>query len=169
MVAEADADAARQRAEADEVRFRVEAEGKRSINEASNTLSADQIAMQVRLRMIEEMPKIIAESVRPMERIDGIKILQVDGLNAAAGGSAGNGNGGTMPDQLVSSALRYRGQAPPVDALLKELDLGEGLGGGMGEMLRAQTAEDVRASGSHASANGMLRSDGGPADQSTDA
>ena len=133
ILAEAEADAVRQKAEADEVRFRVEAEGARAINEAANMLSAEQIAMQVRLRLIEEMPKIIAESVRPMERIDQIKILQVDGLMGAAGGGGNgvNGNGddaGSMSDRLVNSALRYRGQAPLVDALLKELDLDGGLG-----------------------------------------
>ena len=140
ILAEAEADAVRQKAEADEVRFRVEADGARAINEAANMLSAEQIAMQVRLRLIEELPKIIAESVRPMERIEQIKILQVDGLMGAAGGaqngqhggSGGGGNGGggeaSMSDRLVNSALRYRGQAPLVDALLKELDLEGGLG-----------------------------------------
>ncbi|WAP67576.1 flotillin family protein [Jiella pelagia] len=133
ILAEAEADAVRQKAEADEVRFRVEAEGARAINEAANMLSAEQIAMQVRLRLIEELPKIIAESVRPMERIEQIKILQVDGLMGAAGGGGNgvNGNGddaGSMSDRLVNSALRYRGQAPLVDALLKELDLDGGLG-----------------------------------------
>ncbi|MBO0903546.1 flotillin domain-containing protein [Jiella sonneratiae] len=130
ILAQADADAVRQRAEADEVRLRVEAEGARAINDAANMLSAEQIAMQVRLRLIEEMPKIIAESVRPMERIDQIKILQVDGLVGVAGGggAGGDGDGASMSDRLVNSALRYRGQAPLVDALLKELDLEGGLG-----------------------------------------
>ncbi|MER0238130.1 flotillin domain-containing protein [Fulvimarina sp. MAC8] len=137
ILAEGEADSVRQKSEADEVRYRVEAEGKRAINEASNTLSADQIAMQVRLQLIEQLPKIIAESVKPMERIDQIKILQVDGLMGAAGGNggfgeaggSGAGDGASMSDRLVNSALRYRGQAPLVDALLNELDLGSGLGG----------------------------------------
>ena len=40
----------------------------------------------VRLAPIEHLPDIIRESVKPMERIEGIKIFQGDGL-------AGNGNG----------------------------------------------------------------------------
>ncbi len=45
-----------------------------------------------------------------------MKIVQVDGLNAgsALGGNGvaeGNG-GGNLADQVVNSALRYRGQAP---------------------------------------------------------
>ncbi len=145
ILAEAQADATRQTSEADEVRYRVEAEGKRAINEASNTLSADQIAMQVRLRLIEELPSIIAESVRPMERIDQIKILQLDGLAGAAGGGRGvaadDQSGGSMPDRLVDSALRFRGQAPLVDALLKELDLDSGLGG-IGDAVQRMTGRE---------------------------
>lgn len=115
-------------AEAAAKKYAVDAEGKRAINEASNTLSAEQIAMQVRLALIRHMPEIIRESVKPMEHIDGIKIFQIDGLNAGV-----HGNGGTAPeggvnlaDQVVSSALRYRGQAPLVDMLMSEIGLKAG-------------------------------------------
>jgi hypothetical protein len=36
--------------------------------------------------------------------------------------TAGTG-GGNLADQLVNSALRYRGQAPLVDAILKEIGI----------------------------------------------
>ena len=132
ITAQAAADAVRAAAEADEVRYRVEAEGKRGVNEAANTLSPEQIAMQVRLRLIEEMPQIIAQSVKPMENIDQIKILQVDGLGGSGGGGNGASAGGEgMADNLVNSALRYRAQAPLVDSLLGELDIKGGLQGGL--------------------------------------
>lgn len=119
------AEAEKLEAEGARVRYEVEAEGKRSINEASNTLSADQIAMQIRMALIEHLPKIIAESVKPMEKIDGIKIFQVDGLAAggshhAAGAEAGNVS---LADQVVNSALRYRAQAPMIESLLNEIGL----------------------------------------------
>ena len=41
----------------------------------------EQIAMQVRLALIQALPQIIAQSVKPLENIDGIKILHVEGLN----------------------------------------------------------------------------------------
>ena len=134
IIAEGQAAAVRAAAQADELRFQVEAEGKRAVNEASNTLSAEQVAMQVRMRLIEEMPQIIEQSVKPMERIGEIKILQVDGLGGGSGGAGGDGGGG-MSDQLVNSALRYRSQAPLVDALLGELDLKDGLDGNMAAAL----------------------------------
>ncbi|MEL7019863.1 MAG: flotillin domain-containing protein, partial [Pseudomonadota bacterium] len=104
--------------------YDVEADGKRAVNEASNTLSTEQIAMQVKMALIEAMPEIIAQSVKPIENIDGIKILQLDGLNGGgvAGDNASAGQGG-VADQAVSAALRYRSQAPVIDALMKELGI----------------------------------------------
>jgi uncharacterized membrane protein YqiK len=121
----ADADSVKMRAEASQKQYTVEAAGKKAINEANNLLSVKQIAMQVRMALIENLPGIIRESVKPMEQIDAIKILQVDGLN---GGAKSNGDGkaaaeGNLADQVVNSALRYRGQAPLVDMLMSEIGL----------------------------------------------
>lgn len=130
--AKGSADAEKLMAEAMAATYKVEAEGKRSVNEASNILSPEQIAMQVRIRLIEALPQIIAESVKPMQNIDGIKILHVDGLNgssqgvANAGEGAGAPQGGGLADQAVAAALRYRSQAPLVDALMSELGLNGG-------------------------------------------
>jgi len=121
------AEAVKLHAAADAERYAVEADGKKAINEASNILSVEQIAMQVKLELLKQMPGIVRESVKPMEQIDGIKIIQVDGLNTGSAGSAsgegGNGSDGSLADQLVNSALRYRGQAPLVDSLLAEIGL----------------------------------------------
>ena len=99
----------------------------RTLNEAANLLSPEQVAMQIRLKLIENLDRIIAESVKPMQAIDSIKIVQVDGLSGGGGGGAdgagvANG-GGSLADNVVSSALRYRAQAPLVDQLLAEVGL----------------------------------------------
>ncbi|WP_055049158.1 flotillin family protein [Devosia sp. A16] len=125
-LAQGEAEAAKLKAAATEVTYAVEAEGKQKLNEAANHLSPEQIAMNIRMALIQALPSIIAESVKPMENIDGIKILHVDGL--AGGGSNGNGGmnghaGGGIADQAVDAALRYRSQAPLIDALLAELGL----------------------------------------------
>lgn len=144
--AQGDAEAELLRAEAAAKRYEVDADGKRAINEANNVLSAEQIAMQVRLALIKHLPEIIAESVRPMEQIDGIKIIQVDGLNGG-NGSTGEGvakpSDGSMADQLVSSALRYRAQSPLVDSLLGEIGLNGGDLNGMTEILKSGTSADT--------------------------
>ncbi len=147
-LAEGEAEAAKLRAAAAEVTYAAEAQGKQSLNEAANQLSAEQVAMNVRLALIQSLPQIIAESVKPMQNIDGIKILHVDGLNGSGGGGGGNGaaNGhssGGLADQAVDAALRYRSQAPLIDALLKEL----GLSGGSLDGLVASAVRPALESG----------------------
>lgn len=127
ITAEGHAAAEKLEAEAAAIRYNVDAEGKQAINTASNTLSAEQIAMQIKMTLIENLPKIIEQSVRPMEKIESIKILQLDGLTQQGGSGQGGGEhiqpANTLPDQLVNSALQYKAQAPIVDSLLKELGL----------------------------------------------
>lgn len=122
--AQAEADADRIRSEATKVRAEVEAEAARLMNESHNTLTPEARNSLFRQKLLDKMEGIIRESVRPMERIDGIKIISVNGL---AGGNNNGASGetapGTLPEQLVSSALRFRAQAPLVDSLLKEIGI----------------------------------------------
>lgn len=135
QAAEDRAQAIRTLAEANATNYEVEAEGKRKLNDAVNVLSAEQIAMNVKLELIRALPEIIAASVKPIERIDGIKIIQVDGLNrsgSAAGGEAASGN---LAEQAVSAALAYRAQQPLIDSLLSEVGLKEGVASRLGASL----------------------------------
>ena len=79
----------------------------------------------LRLKLVEKAEGIIRESVRPMERIEGIKILHVDGLGGGSsnGSGDGGGGGGNFADGVVNSALRFRAQAPLVDQLLREIGI----------------------------------------------
>jgi uncharacterized membrane protein YqiK len=121
------ADAQRTRSEAWQVRNQVESEGIRLKAEANNIASPEARTSALRLRLVEKLDTIIRESVKPMEKIDGIKVVQLGGLNAPAGGGAlpSDGDGG-LTDRLVSSALRYRAQAPLVDHLLGEIGIDPG-------------------------------------------
>src|SRR5258707_225217 len=87
---------------------RVESEGTRMMNEAQILLSPEARLSAMRIRLIDKLEGIIRESVKPMERIEGIKILQVDGLGGGGGGR-GDGRdsgGGGFADSVVNSALR---------------------------------------------------------------
>ena len=122
--AEADADAEKIRSMAMRVRAEIEAEAARMMNDAHNMLSPEARASALRMRLVEKAEAIIRESVRPMERIEGIKILHVDGLGGGGNGGGGDGaHGGSFSDGLVNSALRYRAQAPLVDQLLREIGI----------------------------------------------
>jgi uncharacterized membrane protein YqiK len=118
--AEADADADKIKALAQRVRAEIEAEGQRLMNEAHNMLSPEARASALRMRLVEKAEAIIRESVKPLERIEGIKIMHVDGLGGSNSGGGGEG-GGHFSDSVVNSALRFRAQAPLVDQLLREI------------------------------------------------
>ena len=149
QAAEDRAQAIRTLAEANATNYEVESEGKRKLNDAVNVLSPEQIAMNVKLELIRALPEIIAASVKPMERIDGIKIIQVDGLNRSGSGGAGapqSAAGNNLADQAVSAALAYRAQQPLIDSLLNEVGITEGLSGRLGASLFAPSAPpDVAA------------------------
>jgi uncharacterized membrane protein YqiK len=124
--AEGEAEAAKLRAEADRVRFEVEAAGQRAVNEAANLLSSTQVSLQTKLALLKVLPEVIREAAKPMEAIDSIKIVQVDGLTGAGAGSgaAASADGGgdrNLANSAVQAALRYRAQAPMIDGLMKEL------------------------------------------------
>lgn len=144
LEAKGDADAEILRAEADRVRFEVEAAGQQAVNEAANILSMDQISLQTKLALLKVLPEVIKESAKPMEAIDSIKIVQVDGLTQNGGGSAGapaNGSGGgsgNLASDAVSAALAYRAQAPVLDGLMKELGLD---GSSLGSLAQGAAAE----------------------------
>lgn len=123
--AEAEADADKIKSMAMRLRAEIEAEGLQLMNAAHNMLSPEARMSALRMRLVEKAEGIIRESVKPMERIEGIKILHVDGLGGSGGGGDGvNGNGnGNFADGIVNSALRFRAQAPLVDQLLREIGI----------------------------------------------
>ena len=94
--AEAEKRAAIEHAEADRVtaeaarhRFDAEAEGQRKLNEAENMRSDASRRTALNRKLFENLPAIIRESVKPMEKIELIKILQVEGLPGFSNGPGG--------------------------------------------------------------------------------
>jgi len=131
ITAEAEAEAEKLRAAASEITYAVEATGMKALNEAANLLSSEQIDMKVKLELIGNLEKIIRESAKPMEAIDDIKIIQLDGLNGMGattvnGEAVHAGGDGNLADKVVSSALKYRAQAPLIDSLMAEVGLAGG-------------------------------------------
>jgi uncharacterized membrane protein YqiK len=113
------------RSKAYRIRHEVEAEGVRLMAEANNIPSPEARVSALRLRLVDKLDTIIRESVKPLEKIEGIKVVHLDGLGGTAGGGAPDGEGG-LTDRLVSSALRYRAQAPILDHLLREIGIDAG-------------------------------------------
>ena len=124
MTAEGEAEADKVRSLAAKLRYEIDAEGNRLMNEAQNTLTDQGSRAELRRRLIDKIEGIVRKSARPLERIEGIKILQVDGLGGtSAGGDGTDVRQDSFADNVVNSALRYRAQAPLVDALLREIGI----------------------------------------------
>ena len=73
-----------------------------------------------------------------LQKIDGIKIIQVDGLRGGSsmpteGSDATTGN---LADQVVNGALRYRSQAPLIDSLLADIGLSGGDINGLTQVIK---------------------------------
>ncbi len=128
---------------ASRLRYEVDAAGKQLLNEAENMRSDASRRSALRMQLASNLDSIIRESVKPMQNIDAIKILEVNGMpgfsNGNPKGDSGDGNGGgssgpgtgaggpgSLADNVVNSALRYRAQMPFVDNLLHEIGMSPG-------------------------------------------
>ena len=117
-VAQAESDAERMRQAAADARYEVEARGRRALNEAENAMTPEAMQLRIRLATLERVEAVVRESARPLEKISEIKIVHVDGLSGATGAGSPE-HGASVSDQVMSSALKYKLQAPLVDALLE--------------------------------------------------
>jgi len=110
-------------AEADEKKYEVDAKGKEKLNQAENSLSEAIINMRVKLETIQQLPTIVEASVKPLEKIDTFKVINVTGLTGKGSGNKENVGGGSSQN-LVDQLLQYRAHAPVIDNLLKEAGMG---------------------------------------------
>lgn len=145
--ARASADAKKLQAEADEKVYAVEAAGKQALYEAENVLRDEQIALQKSLAILKALPEIVAQAVKPLENIEGIKILQGYGVGHqfATGGDGSAINQGGIAEQVTSAALNYRANAPVVDAMLRELGLVQADSGTLNDLLNGNNALTTEA------------------------
>jgi uncharacterized membrane protein YqiK len=159
IAAEGEAEAEKIRSLAAAARYEVDAKGRTQLNDAENLLSDASRNSRFREKLLERIEGIVRESVRPMEKIDAIKILHIDGAN---GGPGGNRN---VTDEVIDSALRYRVQAPMIDSLMKEIGIEGGSLGRMTEVLRdAKDIESLTSKRTKAASAPKARPDDGQDD-----
>lgn len=146
LMAEKAADEARLMAEAEKIRAAVMAEAQKLMNEAENILTDEARTSLFRRKLLEHVEGIVAASVKPLEKIQDIRIVQMDGLGG------GNGGGGSPTDEVINSALRYRVQAPLIDSLLSDIGIEGGNLTKQGGLIREasdlqRVSESARKSG----------------------
>ncbi len=128
--------------------YAIEAKGRRALNEAENLMSADAMKLRVQLAAIEQVQNVVRESAKPLEHISEIKILHVDGLNGGSGSGADDPGGGqSVSDQVMSSALKYKLQAPLLDTLMQQAGMhSEDLTRPLKASLKRYPADDSKVS-----------------------
>ena len=112
-------------------------------------------------KMLEHVEGIVAASVKPLEKIDEIKIMQLggSGTNGIGWGGAGGGSdggGGSPTDEVINSALRYRVQAPMIDSLLSDIGID---GANLAKSSVLRDAQDLARAGNEAK---RLKGEGSP-------
>ncbi len=124
--AKADAEASEILTLAKKQQLIAEAEGQQVMANAVNSYSPDAVAMKVDLARIEALPKVIAEMIKPAEKIDSIKIHHVSGLGQNTGtGIIGEGSNAEKPviNQAIDSILDMAVQLPAVKKIGDELGI----------------------------------------------
>ncbi|WP_317961375.1 flotillin family protein [Phaeobacter inhibens] len=106
--AQADASARTATANAEKAAMEAEAAGRAALNSAENTLSDAVIRMRLEERKLDKMPEIMTQMMKPVEKIDSIRINQISG---PGGGVSSGGDGvdsafGAAMDQILGMAVR---------------------------------------------------------------
>ena len=123
--AQADAQAVRTRAESERLRLLAESEGTSALIAAENTRSDSLIRLQLERYRLERMPEILAQMMKPAEKIESIRIHHVSGLNGAPGtagagkgaGEAGDAGGRPPINQVLDSILGMAVQLPALKSI----------------------------------------------------
>ena len=119
-VAKAEGQAAAVRGDGERDRLVAEAVGRRAQIEAENQQSDAVLAARLEMHKLDRLPEITAQMMKPVEKIDSIRINQIAGL----GNGSGGGQGATSPfNQALESILGMSVQLPLMKKIGDEIGL----------------------------------------------
>lgn len=106
--AQADASARTATANAEKAAMEAEAAGRAAMNNAENALSEAVIRMRLEERKLDKMPEIMTQMMKPVEKIDSIRINQIGGPGSgvSSGGEGVDSAFGAAMDQILGMAVR---------------------------------------------------------------
>jgi uncharacterized membrane protein YqiK len=102
-----------------------ESEGSRALIDAENALSTPVLHMKLEQYRLDRLPEIMSHMMKPIEKIDSIRINHVSGFGATngagAGGAAGSSDGGGAGKppvtQVMDSILGMALQLPALKSI----------------------------------------------------
>ena len=129
LMAQARAKAMTDTANADRDRLVSEATGRAAIITAENAQTPELIAMKLDEQRMSTLPQLVEKMMKPAEKIESIRINQMNGFNGASGGVE-SGDKSTV-NQMVDSVLSMALQLPAVQKLGEEvgMNIGDGVRG----------------------------------------
>jgi flotillin len=122
--AQADAKVKTTEAEAEKLRMEAEAAGQSALNTAENTLSDAVIGMRLEERKLDRMPEIMTQMMKPVEKIDSIRINHIGGMGGGqASGEGVDGAFGSAMDQILGMAVRLPAMKQMGEEIGVDLDI----------------------------------------------
>src|SRR6202035_1559627 len=114
----AEAEAVRTKAEAERLRLLAQSEGERAVIEAENSQTDALIRMKLEQYRLDRLPEIVSQMMKPAEKIDSIRIHQLNGFGGSASGpSGGDGAQKTPINQVMDSILGMALQLPALRSI----------------------------------------------------
>ena len=122
--ARAESEATRTKADAERLRMLAESEGSRALIASENSLSESLMSMKLEKYRLDRIPEILQQMMKPVEKIDSIRIHQVSGFGSSSGaggssaGGAGDGNANKPPvTQVMDSIMGMALQLPALKSI----------------------------------------------------
>jgi uncharacterized membrane protein YqiK len=117
--ARAESEAVRTRADAERLRMLAESEGSRALIASENSLSDALMSMKLEKYRLDRIPEIVSQMMKPVEKIDSIRIHQVSGFGSSNGaGDAGDTSGNKPPvTQVMDSIMGMALQLPALNSI----------------------------------------------------
>lgn len=118
----AETTAAQARAEAERERMIAEATGRAALIKAENEQSPAVMALKLDMYKLDKFPEIAAQMMKPVEKIESIRINQIAGLGGNGPGSGAAGAGSAF-NQALDSILGMAVQLPMMKKIGDEIGL----------------------------------------------
>jgi flotillin len=118
-IAKAESEAVQLRSNADRDRLIAEASGRSAQIEAENRQSDAVLRARVEMHKVDKLPEIATQMMKPVEKIDSIRINHISGL----GNGGGAGGDGSVFGQALDSILGMSVQLPFMKKIGDEIGL----------------------------------------------
>jgi flotillin len=122
---QAEAKASDLRAAAKRAELKAEADGRAAIIGAENAISDQVLRMKIDMHKIDKLPELAERMMKPVEKIDSIRINQIQGMGVSANGHGGGSPIGNATDAVLNLAFQLPAMQKLGQSLGLNLDLGD--------------------------------------------